>query len=285
MLYPWHKALYADIGDPALQTDPNDLYGAADHHQGPRERRERAPNRQDVWLRPEDVLLHHQATCGPQFGVSPSVASTAAFFSLMTHRVECEASTARCQREHMRTQVLLRPQPDLAAGPYGGAGGYIEGASEGRRRRLGRRRGWRGHETVHTRPFRPNRLPAFVQPARAQVAPDEVAEGLPTPDAYIQQLDGQDCKWCGVLCHVLVLKDTTQGFVNPTKSDRRFFRTRLRELEDEGFIERVQVAHADRKRFPDKKVLCVRLMTNDPSQADGMLIDNEEIQGRFPRLS
>ena len=82
-----------------------------------------------------------------------------------------------------------------------------------------------------------------------------------------------------------MLKDTTQGFVNPTKSDRRFFRTRLRELEDEGFIERVQVAHADRKRFPDKKVLCVRLITNDPSQADGMLIDNEEIQGRFPRPS
>ena len=72
--------------------------------------------------------------------------------------------------------------------------------------------------------------------------------------------------------------------MNPAKSDRRFFRTRIRELVDQGFIERVQVAHADRKRFPDKKVLCIRLLDGAAgSQVDGEAMDEDEIQSiRFP---
>ncbi|KAI0757275.1 hypothetical protein C8Q80DRAFT_1132805 [Daedaleopsis nitida] len=54
------------------------------------------------------------------------------------------------------------------------------------------------------------------------------------------------------------------GFVNPNRTDRRFYRSRLRELMDEGLIEKVLVPHADRKNFPDRKVPCIRLITNDP---------------------
>ncbi|KAI8995421.1 hypothetical protein BD414DRAFT_410090 [Trametes punicea] len=53
------------------------------------------------------------------------------------------------------------------------------------------------------------------------------------------------------------------GFVNPTRTDRRFFRTRLRELMEQGVIEKVQVPHADRKRFPDRRVQCIRLVTEE----------------------
>ncbi|OBZ79914.1 hypothetical protein A0H81_00461 [Grifola frondosa] len=53
------------------------------------------------------------------------------------------------------------------------------------------------------------------------------------------------------------------GFANPTRTDRRFFRTRLRELMEQGVIEKVQVPHADRKRFPERKVPCIRLLTED----------------------
>ena len=73
-----------------------------------------------------------------------------------------------------------------------------------------------------------------------------------------------------------MILNTLQGFVNPAKSDRRFFRTRIRELVDQGFIERVQVAHADRKRFPDKKVLCIRLLDGAAgSQVDGEAMDED----------
>ncbi|RPD63262.1 hypothetical protein L227DRAFT_544094 [Lentinus tigrinus ALCF2SS1-6] len=53
------------------------------------------------------------------------------------------------------------------------------------------------------------------------------------------------------------------GFVNPTRTDRRFFRTRLRELMAQGFIEKVYVPHRDQRRFPDKKIPCIRLITDD----------------------
>ncbi|TBU34929.1 hypothetical protein BD311DRAFT_828299 [Dichomitus squalens] len=67
------------------------------------------------------------------------------------------------------------------------------------------------------------------------------------------------------------------GFVNPTRTERRFFRTRIRELVDEGFIEKVHVPHADRRRFPDKKVPCIRLVTDDAaSQARGETVPVED---------
>ncbi|KAI0935940.1 hypothetical protein AcV5_004217 [Taiwanofungus camphoratus] len=55
------------------------------------------------------------------------------------------------------------------------------------------------------------------------------------------------------------------GFAHPTKTDRRFFRSRLRELYEQRVVEKVQVPHADWKRFPDKKVTCIRLITADDS--------------------
>ncbi|KAH9912240.1 uncharacterized protein BXZ73DRAFT_107525 [Epithele typhae] len=68
------------------------------------------------------------------------------------------------------------------------------------------------------------------------------------------------------------------GFVNPVKADRRFFRTRLRELEDQGFIERVRVAHINRKRFPDKKIICIRLISSDGEEPEGALAADEDVE-------
>ncbi|KAI9068032.1 hypothetical protein FKP32DRAFT_1588061 [Trametes sanguinea] len=60
------------------------------------------------------------------------------------------------------------------------------------------------------------------------------------------------------------------GFVNPTRTDRRFFLSRLRELMEQRFIEKVQVPHADRQRYPDRRVQCIRLVTEDTgSQSQG----------------
>ncbi|EKM60813.1 uncharacterized protein PHACADRAFT_179990 [Phanerochaete carnosa HHB-10118-sp] len=49
------------------------------------------------------------------------------------------------------------------------------------------------------------------------------------------------------------------GFSNPTKSERRFFQTRLRELETEGFLEIVQA------RGPKRLTKCVRLIDREES--------------------
>ncbi|KAI0359061.1 hypothetical protein OH77DRAFT_1396288 [Trametes cingulata] len=69
------------------------------------------------------------------------------------------------------------------------------------------------------------------------------------------------------------------GFVNPTRTDRRFFRTRLRELMEQGVIEKVQVPHADRKRFPDRKVQCIRLITEDArSQSQGEVVVDDDFE-------
>ncbi|KAI0762701.1 hypothetical protein C8Q74DRAFT_1371700 [Fomes fomentarius] len=71
------------------------------------------------------------------------------------------------------------------------------------------------------------------------------------------------------------------GFVNPTRTDRRFFRTRLRELMEHGFIEKVHVPHANIKRHPDKKIPCIRLITDEeatpvPGEVD--LVEDGDIQ-------
>ncbi|KAL6299663.1 hypothetical protein BKA93DRAFT_741989 [Sparassis latifolia] len=56
------------------------------------------------------------------------------------------------------------------------------------------------------------------------------------------------------------------GFANPTKSDRRFFRSRIRDLIDQGVIEKVQVPHV---HFPNRKVTCVHLIAPDePPEGD-----------------
>ncbi|KAI0768599.1 hypothetical protein BD413DRAFT_563329 [Trametes elegans] len=71
------------------------------------------------------------------------------------------------------------------------------------------------------------------------------------------------------------------GFANPTRTDRRFFRTRLRELMEQGVIEKVQVPHADRQRFPGRKVPCIRLISEDEnSQVQGEVvpIDDEDLE-------
>ncbi|KAH9853100.1 hypothetical protein C2E23DRAFT_885087 [Lenzites betulinus] len=75
------------------------------------------------------------------------------------------------------------------------------------------------------------------------------------------------------------------GFVNPSRTDRRFFRSRLRELMEQGIIEKVHVPHADRKKFPDRKVPCIRLITEETSaEPRGEVVpiaddDFEEIEG------
>lgn len=79
-----------------------------------------------------------------------------------------------------------------------------------------------------------------------------------------------------------------QGFVNPTRTDRRFFRTRLRELMEQGFIEKVHVPHANRKRHPDKKIPCIRLITDEeatPVPEEVEPVEDGDIQGVYPPTS
>lgn len=192
-----------------------------------------------------------------------------------------ETPTARCQQQYLRAQILLRAQPNLAASPYGGTGGCVQRTGQGSRRGLGRGRRRRRDEAVCTRAFRSHRFSPPIEPARAQSAPDEVVEELPAPDAYVEQPSSKDCGfYLGSFCSRAISTDAiVQGFATPTKTDRRFFRTRLRELEDQGFVERVQVAHANQKRFPDKKVMCVRLVSDETaSQVDGTPIDESDLQ-------
>ncbi|KAI6123877.1 hypothetical protein EDD16DRAFT_611973 [Pisolithus croceorrhizus] len=60
------------------------------------------------------------------------------------------------------------------------------------------------------------------------------------------------------------------GFNNPTKTDRRFFRTRLRELIQQGVIERVLVP----PRKPTGRVVkCIRLVEPDSKLPEGTLPD------------
>ncbi|KAI0786110.1 hypothetical protein C8Q75DRAFT_304194 [Abortiporus biennis] len=76
----------------------------------------------------------------------------------------------------------------------------------------------------------------------------------------------------------------TVGFANPTKSDRRFFATRLRELMAQGLIEKVQVPHAKRK---NALVTCIRLLNPEEKATeeeemviDPMLLGKEQDSGK-----
>ncbi|PCH33343.1 hypothetical protein WOLCODRAFT_159996 [Wolfiporia cocos MD-104 SS10] len=57
------------------------------------------------------------------------------------------------------------------------------------------------------------------------------------------------------------------GFARPVKSDRRFFRTRLRELIEQGVIEKVLVPNPSNYRQPGKKTTCIRLVSPDKDSA------------------
>ncbi|CCM00318.1 uncharacterized protein FIBRA_02348 [Fibroporia radiculosa] len=63
------------------------------------------------------------------------------------------------------------------------------------------------------------------------------------------------------------------GFRNPTKSDRRFFQTRLRELIDQGVIEKVEVPHSN-GRTSSKGSICIRLVT--PEASSGSAVNESE---------
>lgn len=60
------------------------------------------------------------------------------------------------------------------------------------------------------------------------------------------------------------------GFNNPTKTDRRFFRTRLRELIQQGVIERVLVPP---RKPTGRMVKCIRLVQPDSKLPEGILLD------------
>ncbi|KAI6046107.1 hypothetical protein EDC04DRAFT_1872913 [Pisolithus marmoratus] len=60
------------------------------------------------------------------------------------------------------------------------------------------------------------------------------------------------------------------GFNNPTKTDRRFFRTRLRELIQQGVIERVSVPP---RRPAGRMVKCIRLVEPDSKLPEGTLLN------------
>ncbi|KAK7019694.1 hypothetical protein VNI00_017994 [Paramarasmius palmivorus] len=55
------------------------------------------------------------------------------------------------------------------------------------------------------------------------------------------------------------------GFANPTKSDRRFFSTRVRELMDQGVVEKVTVPSKRKKSNKDCNVICLRLLDENAS--------------------
>lgn len=61
----------------------------------------------------------------------------------------------------------------------------------------------------------------------------------------------------------------TIGITNPTKTDRRFFKTRLRELIAQGVIERVLVPSS---KFKDRLVKCIRLVAPDNQLPEGGVI-------------
>ncbi|KAF8845363.1 hypothetical protein BDN67DRAFT_941224 [Paxillus ammoniavirescens] len=61
----------------------------------------------------------------------------------------------------------------------------------------------------------------------------------------------------------------TIGFMHPTKTDRRFFQTRLRELIQQGVIERVLVPS---NKVRDRTIKCIRLVTPDNQLPEGTVV-------------
>ncbi|KAF9243844.1 hypothetical protein BU15DRAFT_86274 [Melanogaster broomeanus] len=61
----------------------------------------------------------------------------------------------------------------------------------------------------------------------------------------------------------------TIGFLHPTKTDRRFFQTRLRELIQQGVIERLLVPSSKAR---DRTIKCIRLVTPDNQLPEGTVV-------------
>ncbi|ESK95510.1 hypothetical protein Moror_12696 [Moniliophthora roreri MCA 2997] len=72
----------------------------------------------------------------------------------------------------------------------------------------------------------------------------------------------------------------TLGFTNPTKSDRRFFSSRIRELIEQGVIEKVIVPSKRKKSPKSSNVICLRLLdenaTGGPSTSLSTLVPPEQ---------
>ncbi len=72
----------------------------------------------------------------------------------------------------------------------------------------------------------------------------------------------------------------TIGFKQPTKTDRRFFQSRIREMLQEGIIEKVVVPN--KKKNQTTSVTCFRLLNEDGSKvaqdadADALLDDDSD---------
>ncbi|KAG8220242.1 hypothetical protein J3R82DRAFT_1283 [Butyriboletus roseoflavus] len=66
----------------------------------------------------------------------------------------------------------------------------------------------------------------------------------------------------------------TIGFVHPTKTDRRFFQTRLRELIQQGVIERVLVPSS---KMRDRTIKCIRLVTSDNQLSEGSVVVRQDV--------
>ncbi|TFK30753.1 hypothetical protein FA15DRAFT_580399 [Coprinopsis marcescibilis] len=65
----------------------------------------------------------------------------------------------------------------------------------------------------------------------------------------------------------------TLGFTNPTKTDRRFFQSRIRELIQQGVIEKVLVPSNRKKSGSSSSVKCFRLVTEDGhNDMDGAVV-------------
>ena len=62
----------------------------------------------------------------------------------------------------------------------------------------------------------------------------------------------------------LVISPFLQGFSNPTKTDRRFFQSRIRDMIQQRVIEKVIVPN-NKKKLPNTAVKCFRLVEDAPS--------------------
>lgn len=62
--------------------------------------------------------------------------------------------------------------------------------------------------------------------------------------------------------------------MHPTKTDRRFFQTRLRELIQQGVIERVLVPSSKTR---DRTIKCIRLVTSDNQPSEGSVVVRQDV--------
>ncbi|KAG9314611.1 hypothetical protein JVU11DRAFT_5415 [Chiua virens] len=67
----------------------------------------------------------------------------------------------------------------------------------------------------------------------------------------------------------------TIGFMHPTKTDRRFFQTRLRELIQQGVIEHVLVPS---RKTPDRTIKCIRLVASGNQLSEGSVIVGQDTE-------